>query len=578
MGLGKTVTILALILSDVKPSVERDGGKVGRNLVVCPLSVIQNWVEQIRVHAPSLRVRTYHGPDRDREPSSFVRHDVTLTTYDVVRSEAKDRGRGLGSVSWHRAVLDEAHVIKSHRTATAQAVFDLLKAERRWCLTGTPIQNAIEDVYSLARFLKLEPFDRLDWFNRTIVRPLKSRDIVGFERLQVLLRTWCLRRTKDMKITDTTTGSLRPLLMLPQKTVELVRVPLDSGDRKLYDTLFECARNRVMHLEKTSSLGENFTQVLSLLTRLRQLCCSTSLLPEKLLAELRAGGDNGERRALELANAALGSQRVEELIRGLEESQDDDCSICLLPACDAVTRCGHQFHRACMEVAVSELGSGGSGPCPLCRRPVRLNELLKRVPAETPEADGAPARGGAAAGSKVRAVVDFLMEQIVGKIDPYLGKPRKAVVFSQFTSLLTVCQTELQGRRAPFARLDGSMAHSQRVEALQNFGDHGHVQVILCSLKAAGVGINLTAADHVLLIDPWWNPMVEDQAIDRVYRLGQRRPVRAMRFVAEETVEERILEVHEQKRAVVEGALTRKSREELQRMRFELVASIFRPH
>merc|ERR1711879_108678 len=103
-----------------------------------------------------------------------------------------------------------------------------------------------------------------------------------------------------------------------------------------------------------------------------------------------------------------------------------------------------------------------------------------------------------------------------------------------------------------------------RVNALQSFGGHSHIQVILCSLKAAGTGLNLTVADHVMLMDPWWNPAVEDQAIDRLHRLGQRRPVRAIRFVAERTVEERILLVQQQKREIIEGALSNKSREELQ--------------
>merc|ERR1712151_887648 len=104
-------------------------------------------------------------------------------------------------------------------------------------------------------------------------------------------------------------------------------------------------------------------------------------------------------------------------------------------------------------------------------------------------------------------------------------------------------------------------AHEKRCSALQDFSSHPHVQIILCSLKAAGTGLNLTVADHVLLLDPWWNPSVEDQALDRAHRLGQRRPVRCLRFVAERTVEERILRVHDQKRAIMEGALSKQSRE-----------------
>merc|ERR1712113_16198 len=121
------------------------------------------------------------------------------------------------------------------------------------------------------------------------------------------------------------------------------------------------------------------------------------------------------------------------------------------------------------------------------------------------------------------------------------------------------------------------MRHEQRMNALESFVSHGHVQIVLCSLKAAGVGINLTAANFVLLVDPWWNPAAEDQAIDRAHRLGQRRPVRAVRFVAERTVEERVQELHAQKRTLMEGAMGNKTREELKSMKFGLISSLFEP-
>mgnify|MGYP002803377023 FL=1 len=575
MGLGKTITTITLMLSSMdKAKAFRSSRISGQNLVVCPLSVLYNWSEQLKLHAPSLKVRTYHGADRDRSAKSFSLHDVTLTTYDIVRAEVKDRSRGLGSVQWYRAILDEAHVIKGHKQATAQAIFQLVEAECKWCLTGTPIQNSAEDLYALARFLKLEPFDHFDWFNRTILRPLKNRDVVGFERLQVVLRSWCLRRTKDQRITDAD-GKQRPLLLLPSKSVEVYRVPLEPADRVLYERLFNCASERVKEMQNRSQLGQNFSQVLSLLTRLRQLCCSTALLPENLLAELRSGkGDSDS--VFKAAVAALGSSRVEALIKNLAEAQEDDCSICMEPSCDIVTRCGHVFHRACIETALRQLGRAGEGHCPLCRNVIRKAELLEK-PAELELVEGDEETGkDGIASSKIRAVISFLHNTVIEKKDPQ-GKPHKAVIFSQFTAFLNLIQSELKSHRLPFVRLDGSMTHDARVHAQQSFAGHPHIQVMLCSLKAAGTGLNLTAADHVLLIDPWWNPAVEDQAIDRLHRLGQRRPVRALRFVAERTVEERILEVQKQKRAIVEGALSKKSRDELQKIRLEMISSIFDP-
>lgn len=574
MGLGKTITTIALMLAKMDDA-KRSCRGTGQNLVVCPLSVLYNWSEQLKLHAPGLKTRTYHGKDRDRSAGSFLLHDVTLTTYDIVRSELKDSSTGLGSVKWYRAVLDEAHVIKGHKQATAQAVFQLVKAECKWCLSGTPIQNSAEDLYSLARFLKLEPFDQFDWFNRTILRPLKNRDAVGFERLQVLLRSWCLRRTKAMRIKDPNSGQERPLLLLPPKSVEVCRVPLESGDRVLYDRLFNCASERVKEMESRSQLGQNFSQVLSLLTRLRQLCCSTTLLPEKLLSEL-ANGTGDVDRVFQAAVQALGSSRVEDLLRNLAEAQEDDCSICMEPTCDIVTRCGHVFHRSCIETALRQLGRAGQGQCPLCRYVIKKSELLEK-PAELELVEGDETSAtGAASGSKIRAVIAFLQENIIQKKDPQ-GKNHKAVIFSQFTAVLDLIQSELKSQQWPFVRLDGQMKHDARVHAQQSFAGHPHIQVMLCSLKAAGTGLNLTAADHVLLIDPWWNPAVEDQAIDRLHRLGQRRPVRALRFVAERTVEERILEVQKQKRAIVDGALSKKSRDELQKIRLEMISSIFDP-
>ncbi|CAE7378402.1 RAD5A, partial [Symbiodinium pilosum] len=252
-------------------------------------------------------------------------------------------------------------------------------------------------------------------------------------------------------------------------------------------------------------------------------------------------------------------------------------SICMESGCDVVTRCGHVFHRDCIEAVLKTLGRGSAGQCPLCRGPIKKAELLEK-PAELEVVEGDDDGSiPAGASAKIKAVLAFLENNVVKKNDEHLQKPHKAVVFSQFTSVLNLVQTELSRRNLPFVRLDGSMKHEQRVQAQQSFAGHGHIQVMLCSLKAAGTGLNLTAADFVLLIDPWWNPAVEDQAIDRLHRLGQRRPVRALRFVAERTVEERILDVQKQKRAIVEGALSKKSRDEIQKIRLEMMASIFEP-
>ena len=129
----------------------------------------------------------------------------------------------------------------------------------------------------------------------------------------------------------------------------------------------------------------------------------------------------------------------------------------------------------------------------------------------------------------------------------------KALVFSQWTSLLDLCEPGLRAAGLRFCRLDGSTR--DRAGVVAEFQDPGGPPVMLISLKAGGTGLNLTAADHVFLLDPWWNPAVEDQAADRAHRIGQERPVIVHRLVAEDTVEERILALQQRKRAIADAAL-----------------------
>ncbi|MEQ9320017.1 MAG: C-terminal helicase domain-containing protein, partial [Polyangiaceae bacterium] len=129
----------------------------------------------------------------------------------------------------------------------------------------------------------------------------------------------------------------------------------------------------------------------------------------------------------------------------------------------------------------------------------------------------------------------------------------KALVFSQWTSLLDRVEPHLEAAGIGFVRLDGSTRDRQGV--VERFQDPQGPPVMIISLKAGGTGLNLTAADHVFMLDPWWNPAVEDQAADRAHRIGQTRPVMVYRLVAKDTVEERILVLQEKKRAVADAAL-----------------------
>jgi SNF2 family DNA or RNA helicase len=145
------------------------------------------------------------------------------------------------------------------------------------------------------------------------------------------------------------------------------------------------------------------------------------------------------------------------------------------------------------------------------------------------------------------------VERLVEALEDAVAEGHKALVFSQWTSLLDRIEPHLGAAGIRFARLDGSTR--DRAAVVGEFQDVAGPPVLLVSLKAGGTGLNLTAADHVFLLDPWWNPAVEEQAADRAHRFGQQRPVMVYRMVTKDTVEERILALQERKRRVADVAL-----------------------
>eukprot|EP01025_Chloroclados_australasicus_P041985 TRINITY_DN44749_c0_g1_i1.p2 TRINITY_DN44749_c0_g1~~TRINITY_DN44749_c0_g1_i1.p2 ORF type:complete len:161 (-),score=17.25 TRINITY_DN44749_c0_g1_i1:236-718(-) len=135
----------------------------------------------------------------------------------------------------------------------------------------------------------------------------------------------------------------------------------------------------------------------------------------------------------------------------------------------------------------------------------------------------------------------------------------KCIVFSQFTSMLDLVQFRLQQAGVRCIKLEGSMSLDVRARMIETFNTDPEVTCFLMSLKAGGVALNLTVASHVMLMDPWWNPAVEQQAQDRIHRLGQYKPITVTRFIIAGTIEERILKLQEKKQLVFEGTVGRNS-------------------
>ncbi|QPC77978.1 hypothetical protein HYE68_008730 [Fusarium pseudograminearum] len=230
----------------------------------------------------SLRIHDFHGDSRSTETTSLMNHDIVLTTFATLVSDCKRR-KVLQNVEWFRVVLDEAHWIRNPSSKQFKAV-DSLVTVRRWCLSGTPIQNCINDLVSLLRFLKFEPFSNMDVFRQYILEPLRAERLLDSTNpLQMLLQSVCLRRTEKY-------------LNLPAAHYELVTLSLHHDEQKLYSDVFRKYRAELDDLVSslTKMDKKKATLRFSMISELRRLCNHGTLLePPKTLdgATLNASCD-----------------------------------------------------------------------------------------------------------------------------------------------------------------------------------------------------------------------------------------------------------------------------------------------
>ncbi|XP_073226604.1 ATP-dependent helicase rhp16 [Cicer arietinum] len=464
----------------------------------------------------------------------------------------------LHAFKWQRIILDEAHYIKSRHCNTAKAVL-ALESSYKWALSGTPLQNRVGELYSLVRFLQIVPYSYylckdcdcriLDhssskqcsncshssvrhfcWWNKNIATPIQS---YGYgddgKRAMILLKnkilkSIVLRRTKIGRAAD---------LALPPRIVSLRRDSLDIKEQDYYESLYNESQAQFNTYVEENTLTNNYAHIFDLLTRLRQAVDHPYLVVYSPTAAALKGGNLTSNGNVEQA-CGLCHDAVEDPV---------------------VTSCEHTFCKGCL---IDFSASLGRVSCPSCSQLLtvdltfnkdvvvtkttikgfRSSSILNRIQIEN---------------FQTSTKIEALREEIRFMVER--DGSAKAIVFSQFTSFLDLINYSLQKSGVSCVQLNGSMTLGARDAAIKKFTDDPDCKIFLMSLKAGGVALNLTVASHVFLMDPWWNPAVERQAQDRIHRIGQYKPIRIVRFVIENTIEERILKLQEKKELVFEGTV-----------------------
>jgi SNF2 family DNA or RNA helicase len=635
--------------------------EVKTNLIIAPVALLRQWEREIRVRLKDrhqMKVYVHHSSSKTMYKTwdKFKEFDVVITTYGLISREYKEHfALGIESADtesssstngnrpdrykqspffngkWHRVILDEAQFIKNKLTLSAKSCC-ALDAEYRWCLSGTPMQNKVEELYSLIKFLRIKPYNDEKKFTQDIGSGIKKgTSDQSIQKLRVLLQVILLRRTKSTEIDG------RPILQLPPRIVEFKQNVFDAEEKEYYDMLEHKTATQMNKYLKSDSINKNYSSILVLLLRLRQACCHPKLIE---LSELKAK----EKQAKEASPNALKAARSLDanVVRRIKEETSFVCPICY-DGFEAegilLTTCGHVICAECSpgffaqsrrrQMDEGEDGKSNSAKCSLCKSEIfedqlidyetfdlvhnqnktdseivsmrrkekkKLNEEKKRIQEAIKVRREALANkelcksevlnelfsdsdndGDEDFGADVDWDDDKLIVQQLGleKLFPdgwisatkitkcmelvkdiqrdYPGE--KIIIFSQFTSLLDLLNVPLVRDGYDYLRYDGSMNATERNETVLEFFDNPEKLLMLVSLKAGNVGLTLTCASHVILMDPFWNPYVEEQAIDRAHRIGQERPVYVHRLVISDTVEDRILTLQDEKRRMIDAAL-----------------------
>lgn len=447
---------------------------------------------------------------------------------------------------------------------------------------GTPVQNRLDDLGALIKFLRIKPFSEKGGFTQFILSPFKNADPDIIPKLRLLVDSITLRRLKDR-------------IDLPGRHDQIVKLPFSEDEQTLYDWFSKDSQNKLKIIageQRKSLAGKSYAHILRAIMRLRLICAhGRELLSEDDLKitegfssdnAINLDDDNEDNRA------ALAPKLAYEMYMLVRESDAAECAQCnkkievtetedtangnddiigyMLP-------CYQMNCKECMTINRpifdQSLPNENRFNCPFCSQIHRTSffELTKdgieaaeeqrALARENPRQAKIMGRYGGPH-TKVKALIQSLKDaQIKSESLPSGEQPIKSVVFSGWTANLDLIQIALEDNNMRYVRLDGKMSRKNRNVSLDAFRDNSEVCVILISITAGGLGLNLTSGSQVYVMEPQFNPAAEAQAVDRVHRLGQKREVFICRYIMQDSFEEKMLELQRKKQNLADLSMNR---------------------
>lgn len=496
MGLGKTLQTISFLGHLIEHKVS------GPFLIVAPLSTIENWCNEFHRFSPTIKVLKYHGTKEERaqiRAKQFKRASqmpVVVSSYDIIMRDATY----LQKQQWKYIIVDEGHRLKNMNSRLIR-VLKSFDSANRLLLTGTPLQNNLAELWSLLNFLLPDIFSDLDlfqqWFEGVGSDEFgESENVNLINSLHSILRPFLLRRVKsDVE------------KFLPEKREYIIYGTLTQDQADLYERIVNKTVKEYI-IDKLLELRGGHKRVGS------QQDAQEGGRKRRKAAKPKNGYDeyDDEKYFAELENIEAANFLSEQ---DLIDQQNDEI----------------------LEQATREAKS----------KNLQNIVMQLRLACDSPHLFFYPWTGNEKVDNRIITASGKMV--ILDKMVKRLFKDgHKVLIFSQFTKMLNLLHDWADMKRYSVCRIDGTTGQQDRQQQIEQFNSDKKVKLFLLSTRAGGLGINLTAADTVILFDSDWNPQQDLQAIDRVHRIGQTKPVMVYRLATENTVEETLLDKASSKR------------------------------